>query len=129
MNTLIAQHFDEIEAKLIACPAIISYRVLRREVSSADGKLRIKATSNDGGMVELFEYVGEASGRVHLLKYGFHWQDSHGHLQRRWDNAPHYPALPNAPHHIHDADGSVRAIADTPDIFSFIQEIENAITR
>jgi hypothetical protein len=23
-------------------------------------------------------------------------------LIRRWDNAPHYPHLSNAPHHIHD---------------------------
>jgi hypothetical protein len=26
-----------------------------------------------------------------------------------WDNAPHYPDLPNAPHHFHREDGAVEA--------------------
>jgi Family of unknown function (DUF6516) len=26
----------------------------------------------------------------------------------RWDNAPHYPQITTAPHHFHDADGTVR---------------------
>jgi len=26
----------------------------------------------------------------------------------RWDNAPHYPQITTAPHHFHDADGTMR---------------------
>ncbi|MEW5766246.1 MAG: DUF6516 family protein [bacterium] len=63
-----------------------------------------------GGNVELFEYVAELGGRMHLKKYSFHWQDAQGKLQRRWDNAPHHPNLPKAPHHIHSEDNSVRII-------------------
>ena len=29
-------------------------------------------------------------------------------LRRRWDSTPHYPSLPNFPHHVHlDAEGTV----------------------
>ena len=31
----------------------------------------------------------------------------------RWDNAPHYPDLPNSPHHFHDQNGNVSPSALT----------------
>ena len=38
-------------------------------------------------------------------KYAYHWQDKTNHLLYRWDNAEHYPHLPNFPHHCHTPDG------------------------
>ncbi len=40
-------------------------------------------------------------------KYSYHWQNDCGELIARWDNAPHFPKLPNFPHHKHLADFSV----------------------
>jgi|GEM_PF-337193 len=109
MNTLIAEYFDDIEGRLIASPAITSYRVLRRVVAPSDGKLRVKATLSDGGSVELFEYVTETGGQITVQKYSFHWQDAQGKLVCRWDNAPHHKELANAPHHLHTTDGAVHS--------------------
>ena len=128
MNPIIARHFDEVEARLIQSPAIISFQTLRREIASADGKLRIKAELRGGGIVELFEYVAESEGRIHLLKYSFHWQTAQRELRKRWDNAPHYPNLPNAPHHVHNESGSVQEVMKVPDMFFVIAEIERALT-
>jgi hypothetical protein len=64
-----------------------------------------------------------------LLKYSFHWQDAEGNLKRRWDNAPHYPNLPNAPHHIHAADGFVTEASQIPTIFQVIETIEKALEK
>jgi hypothetical protein len=44
MNERVRIHFDEIEARLIECPAILSYRIIRRDISPDDGKLRIRST-------------------------------------------------------------------------------------
>lgn len=128
MNARIAQYFDEIETRLIASPAISSYRILRREVAPTDGKLRVKAALNDGGNVELFEYVTESGGRIVTQKYSFHWQDARGNLVARWDNAPHHKDLPNAPHHSHAADGSVREARDAMDMLKVIEEIEKGVS-
>ena len=117
MNPVIKEHFDEIEVYLLLSPAIVSYRVVRRDIGSSDGKFRLRVTLSDGGLVELFEYVTEASGHLDLRKYSFHWQDGQGNLKRRWDNAPHYPHLPNAPHHVHKEDRSVEEMMIVPDIF------------
>lgn len=124
MNTLIHQYFDNIEACILQNSVIESYQIVRSEISGNEGKLRMKASLQNSDTCELFIYVCEIKTDIRLLKYSFHWQDQHTHLVKRWDNAPHYPNLPNAPHHIHNADGSVSGNENTPDIFSVLQEIE-----
>lgn len=124
MNLALRQYFDAIETCLIESPVITSYRVLGQEVTPADGKLRIKAETSNGGQAEFFVYVTEAAGNVQTLKYSFHWQDAQGQLIRRWDNAPHFPDLPNTPHHVHEADGTVSGLAHIPDFSLMIEEME-----
>jgi len=127
MNPTIRKHFDMFEAKLIESPVIVSYQMLSREIAASDGKLRVKAALSDGGSIELFEYVVESDRHIRLLKYSFHWQDAQGNLRQRWDNAPHYPDLPNAPHHVHSENDSVREFMQVPDVFFVIGEIEKAL--
>ncbi|MCB0207759.1 MAG: hypothetical protein KDJ52_00430 [Anaerolineae bacterium] len=124
MNAIIEQRFDTTELHLLHSPAIVIYHILRRDVALADGKLRVKATLADGGLIELFEYVSEIKGKIYVLKYSFHWQDAHGKLKKRWDNAPHYPDLPHAPHHVHHEDDSVHGVVHPPDILTVLQVLE-----
>ena len=44
----------------------------------------------------------------------------------RYDNAPHFPHLPTAPHHKHVGEIEVVA-ADAPDLQSVLKEIEGMI--
>ena len=118
MNPIIREHFDLLETMLIESPAIVSYRILSREIAVSDGKMRVKASLRDGGNVELFEYVAESKGLIRVMKYSFHWQNAQGKLRRRWDNAPH---------HVHIENDYVRQIAQVPDIFSVIRKIEDAL--
>ena len=127
MNPIIREHFDIFEAKLIESPVIVSYQMLRQEIAASDGKLRIKAELSDGGSIELFEYVAESDRHIRLLKYSFHWQDAQGKLRRRWDNTPHYPDLPNAPHHVHSENDSVREVMQVPNVLFVIAKIEKAL--
>ncbi|MDL2124596.1 MAG: DUF6516 family protein [Deltaproteobacteria bacterium] len=117
MNPIIRKHFDVLEARLIESPVIVSYQMLRREIAAAEGKLRVKAILSDGGSIELFEYVAESGRHIRLLKYNFHWQDAQGRLRQRWYNAPHYPDLPNAPHHVHGENNSVQEVMQVHDVF------------
>ena len=127
MNPIIRQRFEAAEARLIQSPVVASYQILRREITTSDGKLRVKVALTDGGSAELFEYVTESEEHINLLKYSFHWQDAQGRLRQRWDNAPHYPNLPNAPHHVHSENDSVREVTDVPDLFFVIREIEESL--
>ena len=128
MNQLIYDHFNAIEARLIASPIVAAFDVIRREVTPTDGKMRIRATLTDDGLLELFEYVVEEQGQLNLQKYSFHWQDAKGELIQRWDNVNHYPDLPNAPHHAHLRDGSVQSVPDEPRMMDTLDRIENMFT-
>jgi hypothetical protein len=126
MNPVIVQYFDTIEAYLLSAVTVVSYRIVRREISLSDGKLRVQAVFSDGSTAELFAYVAESEGRIELLKYSFHWQDAQGRLRRRWDNAPHYPGFPGAPHHVHEADGTVHG-EPVPALLDVLHFIEHAL--
>jgi hypothetical protein len=129
VNQIIEDYFDHVETALIASAAVQAFQVLKRDVSSSDGKYRIKVILADTSIIELFEYVVELDGQVMLRKYSFHWQTSTEALINRWDNAPHYMHLPNAPHHRHNADGTVSALLDVPDFLSVLKMIEDSILR
>jgi len=129
MNEGVRIHFDEIEARLIECPAILSYRIIRRDISPDDGKLRIRSTLIGGGVFECFLYVKDTGHRIHPLKYSFHWQNAEGKPVRRLDNAPHHTDLPYAPHHLHIGADHVEGFFGNPDIFAFIDEMERNLIK
>ena len=54
MNERVRRHFDEIEARLIEWPVILSYQITRRDISPDDGKLRIKAALTGGVYLNAF---------------------------------------------------------------------------
>jgi hypothetical protein len=127
MNERIRSHFDEIEARLIECPVILAYQIIRRDISPDDGKLRIRSALTGGGAFECFLYVKDTRDRIHPLKYSFYWQDAEGKPVRRLDNAPHHPDLPYAPHHLHVAADHVEYFSGNPDIFAFIDDMERTL--
>ena len=127
MNQGIEQYFNAVELQLLQSVAITNYQIIRREIGPTDGKLRLKATLTGGGLAEMFEYVTEANGAIESAKYSFHWQDEQGNLKKRWDNAPHFPNLLHAPHHVHLEDGSVQGMSHIPDMRYALQQIEQAL--
>ena len=129
MNERVRSHFDEIEARLIECPVILSYQIIRRDISPDDGKLRIRSTLSGGGAFECFLYVKDIEDRLHPLKYSFHWQNAEGKTVKRLDNAPHHTDLPYAPHHLHIGADHVEGFYGNPDLFAFIDNMERSLVR
>lgn len=121
MNPIITQYFQDIEIRLIQSDIILSYDIVRHEIGLTDGKLRCLLRLPDDHMAECFVYITEDNGRLRTDKYSFHWQNKAEKLQERWDNAPHFPNLPNAPHHRHLADGSVISANQSPDFIAFLK--------
>jgi hypothetical protein len=58
--------------------------------------------------------------------YTYHYQRADGTMVFRYDNAPHFPNLPTAPHHKHIGETDVVA-ANAPDLQSVLNEIEGMI--
>lgn len=81
--------------------SIITAFDLQEEVRE-DGGRRSKAvvTLIDTSRLDAYEGVFPDPSGIYR-RYSFHWAKADRTLIIRWDNAPHYPSLENAPHHKH----------------------------
>jgi Family of unknown function (DUF6516) len=103
---MIEEYLRQIDELLSIRPAVCDVEIVRRSVRDTDFEkvlnYRYRITLVDGSFVEMTERVLEVHGRLEVTKYRHHWQDGHGVLIKRWDNAPHHPAVQTFPHHLHD---------------------------
>ena len=49
----------------------------------------------------------EVHGTLEVTNSRHHWQDGNGVLIKRWDNAPHHPAIETFPYHLHQGSKGV----------------------
>ena len=96
-----------------------SWRVLQYEQEDEIYLLQIEAVLRDGSLLELRDYLFSDGRR----KYAYHWMDPDNRLRRRWDNAPHWPNISTAPHHVHLPEQSLPSsstITNLEELFAFI---------
>ena len=125
MISQIVTYFGNLERSLLECVAVADYAVLRYEVATADGKMRLRGGFKMVGNLSLFEYITlDAQGRISRPKYSYHWQSTDGLLVRRWDAINHHPLLPHALHHVHLPDGQVQGVDPAPSITTVLDEIQ-----
>ncbi len=99
----IRQYLDELKMRLLLSPIIVSYRITAERELNDRGYFRARLTLVNGDFLEVSEYFILQNGRCVTLEYRYQWMNgSQQQLIKRWDNARHFPNLPNFPHHIHD---------------------------
>jgi hypothetical protein len=103
---MVEEYLRQIEELLSTSPAVRDVELVRRAVRNTGLEkvlnYRYRITLADGGFVEMTERVVEVHGMLEMTKYRHHWQAGNGALLKRWDNAPHHPAIDTFPHHLHD---------------------------
>jgi hypothetical protein len=98
----VAAHLSETELALLSSPVISEFHIVLAWTNTDDGYIRIRATLLNDDFLEASEYFVQEGTTVIPIDYRYQWMDqSKKVLRRRWDNTPHYPGLPNFPHHIH----------------------------
>jgi hypothetical protein len=103
---MITAYLQRIDALLSASPLVRDVEIVRRILRDTEFErvlhYRYRVLLANGDFVEMTERVLEVRQTLAITKYRHHWQDRHGRLIKRWDNAPHYPAINSFPHHLHD---------------------------
>ena len=103
---MIKEYLRQLDELLSVSPAVRDVEVIRRTLRNTEWEkvlhYRYRVLLSDGGLVEMSERLVEMRGIVTTTKYRHHWQDGHGHLRKRWDNAPHHPSIEPFPNHLHD---------------------------
>ena len=117
-------YLQKIQAALSASPFVA------QPVISVDDRgevwfIRADIYFIDNSLLHFRElFIGQ--GKLQKKTYTYHYQREDGTLVFRYDNAPHFPDLPSAPHHKHVGESDVIA-ADAPDIFSVLKEVEDLL--
>jgi hypothetical protein len=96
------QYLADIKSRLIASPAIVTFTITEELDLSDRGYFRARVTLINSDFLEIAEYFVIISDVATTTRYRYQWMDNdRKNLCKRWDNVPHFPSLPNFPHHIH----------------------------
>ena len=119
---MIDAYFRSILAVLGASPVVQSHDVAFEKRGPSAGYVRGTVFFADESQLHFREFVNAQAG-IERFTYVYHCQAADGSLIFRYDNTPHYPDLPNAPHHRHDSSGKASGVP-APDLEFVLQEIE-----
>ena len=81
-----------------------------------------------GGIDAYFQFINDILANSLIVKSQdiFAEKRTLGAIIFRYDDAPHFPSLPNAPHHKHVGETDVVS-SESPDLQSVLKEIETII--
>jgi hypothetical protein len=120
---LLETYFQGLLDAIAASPIVRLQDVTLDKRAPRAGLIRGDLYFADSSRLHFRELV-EARTRVVRLRYSYHRQRADSSLVFRYDDTPHYPGLPNSPHHKHlGSEGAVVA-ASLPDLVAVLQEIE-----
>jgi hypothetical protein len=123
---LIEDYFRSVETLLAATSSIHSSSITYDKRSSSIGFLRGVVYFLDGSELHIREFVNVEHG-VERYMYVYHYQRPDGAMVFRYDNAPHFPALPTFPHHKHEYGKADVIAASPPDLQTILTEIQDLL--
>lgn len=119
---------SQIKVKLATSSLVATVEVVTERTIEDRGYFRVRMKLSNGDFLELSEYFLVQAGQPSTVEYRYQWMDSaQQKLIKRWDNAEHYPDLPNSPHHIHVGDDKQVVSGRTLSIIEVLNIIEGEI--
>ncbi len=99
------EYLNTIKYRLTQDKTVSNYQFIREQFTARNAQFRVRVSLSDNSRLEFSEFVRlNSQNELEIIAYSYHWMDSDNQLRVRWDNAEHYPDLPNFPHHLHDGD-------------------------
>jgi hypothetical protein len=96
---LIEDYFRQVNALITGTSIVHSFTMTYDKRSTYIGFIRGSVCFLDGSVLDLREFVNVQHG-VERYIYAYHYQRPDGTFVFRYDNTPHFPALPTFPHHL-----------------------------
>jgi len=118
-------YFHLVNDILANSPVIKSQDIFAEKRTLTEGYLRANILFRDDSRLHFRELI-TTEPVVKRISYTYHYQSADGTVIFRYDDAPHFPNLANAPHHKHVGDKDVVA-SEFPDLQSVLKEIETLI--
>ncbi len=100
-------------------PPVVNFQIGVYEREGALLRLKIRIFFVDKSVLHVKEHRFSDGSR----KYAYHWEDVHGTMAIRWDNAPHYPDIPTFPYHKHVGDDQAVYPSTETDLDAVLKQI------
>jgi hypothetical protein len=122
----ISEYFSNLTQKVKRHPLVKKVHVRNEQVSLKKGYVRLTTLFIDESELHIFEYV---NSDLRKLSYAYHYQNPSGSLIFRYDNEPHYPALPTFPQHKHISEEKTPEASEEVNIDEVLKEISLHISK
>jgi hypothetical protein len=110
-----------LEALLQASGKVKSFRIIDNDpIDEANFLFKVRCELTSGQTFQI--RLRAVAGSIH-----YSYQEFADKPLRRWDNAPHFPYLPNFPHHYHAPQGPITVSSLTGDAIVDLQQVLNAL--
>ncbi len=118
-------YLDSIKMTLATSSIVKCIDIVQERIFDMSGFIRIRVRLINDDFMELMEFFRIQNDQAETVEYRYQWMDSEkSMLRKRWDNAAHYPELPNFPHHFHVGDDGQVQGGQAMGIVSLIDLIE-----
>jgi hypothetical protein len=123
---LIEDYYQSLLEKIAASPLVRSSEVALDKRTSQVGLIRGDLFFANESRLHFRELVELQADVIIRRMYSYHYQAADESLIFRYDDTPHFPDLPNFPHHKHLGHSEKVISAAPPDLTAVLQEIESA---
>lgn len=120
LQETLAEYLARVEQAILRCSNAYVERYTEEILTPQRANLRVRLRFEQGYLLEINEAVVMIEDRLVPLDYRYHCQDALNHVIFRYDSTPHFPVLPNFPHHKHLPDDVIGC--EKPDIEQVVQE-------
>ena len=121
LPNILSDYLDRVEQAIQKCTNVYVERYEEEILTPIRANLRIRLRFNQTHLLEINEAIVVAANKLEFLDYRYHFQDEQNRLIFRYDSTPHFPNLPNFPHHKHLSDDVITA--EKPEISQVLQEV------
>ena len=123
---MIEGYFRQVESIIASTSIVHSSSITYDKRSTYVGFIRGSIYFLEGSVLYLREFVNAQTGAERYM-YAYHYQRSDGTFVFRYDNTPHFSALPTFPHHTHERSESTVVSASPPDLQGVLAEIQGLL--
>ena len=122
---ILSDYLNQIEQAVILYSNIYVERYEEEILTPNRANLRIRLRFNQTHLLEINEAIFVENNKLQFLDYRYHFQDGNNQLVFRYDSTPHFPNLPNFPHHKHLPDDVIAS--NKPNITQVLQEVNSLL--
>ncbi len=125
LPNILSNYLAQVEQAIQQCRNVDIERYEEEIFNSKRANLRLRLRFNGTYLLEINEAIIVTDDRLEFLDYRYHFQDESNQLIFRYDSTPHFPNLPNFPHHKHLPDDIIAS--EKPEITQVLKEATESI--